>query len=126
MSDLKIKGGKRTLIFLISLAFILCLISANICLAQQAGTYEGSYSGDDNGIWVAAIDSAGEGVFLSYSTQDSEGDGGFLDYIGSVGVVDTYNSNSEINGTNITANVNTSTGAVSGNWSNPFSNDTGL
>ena len=89
------------------------------------GTYAGRYEGPDYGYWVAVVaPSSSDSVFLSYSQRDSFGDGGYLNYQGETAGVGNYYSYSVINNSTIEADV-TSSGSVSGYWSNSYSSESG-
>ena len=42
------------------------------------GAYAGTYTGDDNGYWVAVADSTGTSAFLAWSTANDRGDAGTM------------------------------------------------
>ncbi|MEJ2038099.1 MAG: hypothetical protein P8X55_04100 [Desulfosarcinaceae bacterium] len=82
------------------------------------GTYAGTFTGDDQGYWVAIIDSGSESLFLLYSTVHNFGDGGYLEWAGESGTSANYYAYSELNNSLIDSVVDSSTGSVIGTWSN--------
>jgi len=87
--------------------------------ADYHGTYAGTFEGDDNGVWVAVIGSSpSDGVYLSYSTDYGQGDGGYVHWDGEIGTIGNYYSTSLINGSYSEASVDSTDGTVSGNWKN--------
>jgi hypothetical protein len=106
---------------------LLGLVSAAWCLpADYDGTYYGTFSGDDSGIWVAVVSYTGDTVFLSYSNSSGEGDGGYMSFYGEVGTVGNYYTpSSVIQGSWVDGYIDSTDGSVSGSWGNSYSGDTG-
>jgi hypothetical protein len=84
------------------------------------GTYAGTFAGDDQGYWVAVINATPfpDGVFLSYSTQSGSGDGGFLNFESEVIPIGRYTSTSVMHASGIAADIDSSSGEVTGTWEN--------
>ncbi len=112
---------------LMAAVFLLGMVSAAwSAQTDYDGTYYGSYSGDDSGIWVAVVNSAGDTVFLSYSTVTGEGDGGFMTWWGeSSGIGNYYTGSTVIQGSWADGYIDSSDGSVSGSWGNTTSGDSG-
>ena len=85
--------------------------SAWSAVADYEGAYSGAFSGDDNGIWIAIINSSGTVRFLTWSDVYDVVDGGEISIDGS-GNIFGY---TEVNYSRITASINSS-GVVSGTW----------
>ena len=88
-----VNGGSRIARTILCLSLIFFVMVSNSWCAQEDynGFYAGTYSGDDNGAWMIAID-INQGIkFFSYSTDRNQGDGGsaFI-YVGEVGTIGTY------------------------------------
>lgn len=84
------------------------------------GTYAGTFAGDDQGYWVAVINSIPfpDGVFLSYSTESGSGDGGYLNFESEVIPSGRYTSTSVMQASDIAAEIDASSGEVAGTWEN--------
>ena len=84
------------------------------------GAYAGTYSGSEDGIWIAVLDSSDENVFLAYSPDTENVDVGNLDYWGepSSGVGSFYTEYTSIHGSEIDIYVDSSDGSVTGTWEN--------
>ncbi|MBI5061904.1 MAG: hypothetical protein HZB87_00080 [Desulfatitalea sp.] len=83
------------------------------------GTYAGTFSGDDSGIWVAVISNdTNRRGFLSYSSATASGDGGDVSFVSETGTEGTYYSLSEFNYSSIYAVIDSSDDTVSGTWEN--------
>ena len=112
---------------IVAVVFLLGLVSVAWSLpTDYDGTYYGTFSGDDSGIWVAVVSYSGDTVFLSYSNSSGEGDGGYMTYWGEAGTVGNYyTSSSVIQGSWVDAYIDSTDGSVSGDWGNSYSSDTG-
>ncbi len=94
--------------------------------ADYDGTYYGTFSGDDSGVWVAVVSYTGDTVFLSYSTGSGDGDGGYMSWVDESGSVGNYyTGSSAIQNSWVDAYIDSSDGSVSGNWGNSYSSDSG-
>jgi hypothetical protein len=79
------------------------------------GVYAGTFSGDDNGVWVALIDSNSENIFLTHSTENGNADGGnplFEEY----GGVGEFWGITQLYGTAIEGSINLANDSISGLW----------
>ncbi len=114
--------GKKTagIIFMI-LLISLFAASAWSAVADYEGAYSGTFTGDDSGVWIAIINSSGTVRFLTWSTNNSEVDGGEISIDGS-GNISGY---TEVNYSIITASINSS-GVVSGTWYYSYNNNGSL
>jgi hypothetical protein len=112
---------------IVAMVVLLGLASATWGLQKDYdGTYYGTFSGDDSGVWVAKVGSAGETVFLSYSTSSDQGDGGYMTFEHEYeGVGLYYVRSSVIQGSWVEAYINSSDGRVSGLWGNSSSGRSG-
>ena len=124
-----VNGGSRIARIILCLSLIFFVMTSNSWCAQEDynGFYAGTYSGDDNGAWMIAIDINLGIKFFSYSTDRNQGDGGsaFI-YVGEVGTIGTYTQPSTyINAYQITIEIDSSDGSVTGTWSDTDSNDSG-
>jgi len=125
---------KRSLTLLITLCIIFLLGMISPVWSAQGdydGYYAGSFEGDDNGLWVARIDSSLGSGFLSYSTDTGQGDWGILSFYGEkllngIYYADYFVSPTEINGSTVQTYIKASDDSVIGEWSNPVSTDEGL
>jgi hypothetical protein len=126
MFEVAKRFNQRLGVVLIAVVFLAGLVSAAWCAeVDYDGTYAGTYSGDDSGYWVGIIDSGGDSLYLSYSTVDDEGDGGYVYYDGESGTVGSFHSWSEMNGSYASADIDSSGGSVSGTWSNSYASTSG-
>ncbi len=90
------------------------------------GTYSGTYTGDDNGYWVAIADAVNGTAFLSFSTTRNAGDLGFMAFGGeTAGVGNYFTGSTTIQDSSVDADITLATGSVSGTWSNNVSGDAG-
>lgn len=126
---MRLKSGMKAMrwLFLVA-ALILCgFVTCGWCdQSDYYGTYAGSFSGDDHGIWVAVITSDfSDSVFLSYSTDSGTGDGGYVGYIDESGTVGHFMSYSQMFGTMVDGYIDASDGSVSGTWDNASSSASG-
>jgi hypothetical protein len=112
---------------IVAMVVLLGLASATWSLpADYDGTYYGTFSGDDGGVWVATVSYTGDTVFLSYSTSSDQGDGGYMTYWGESGTVGNYyTSSSVIQSSWVDAYIDSTDGSVNGSWGNSSSGDTG-
>lgn len=108
---------------LILLAFIVGFSISSCKKAEEEtsfkdyeGEWEGTYSGDESGLWDATIDSKGKVTGIARLNVMSEG----YDLVGSVSPkgVFTATVGSLSNGTTFTGDINESNDAVSGTWEN--------
>jgi hypothetical protein len=124
---------KRSIILSLGQLFFVTLLifgmtSSTWCAqSDYDGTYAGTFEGDDDGYWVARIDTIHDiYAFLSYSTNNETGDLGFLSWLGEAGGIGTYHTNStEIQDSWIDADINSADGSVNGSWGNIHSGDNG-
>ena len=90
------------------------------------GSFAGTYSGDDNGYWVAVTDANGTSAFLSWSTTYDRGDAGILTWWNeNAGIGNYYTSSTEIQGSVVDAFIDSADSSVDGSWSNSQSGDSG-
>ncbi len=119
----------RHFLLVLACAVIFAVAASPTWSAQSDynGTYAGTYTGDDDGFWVAvAPGSSSAAVFLSYSTTYDQGDGGYLAFGGeTVPVGNFWTLSTLFQGTYTDAYVNSSSGSVTGDWSNSSSGDSG-
>jgi hypothetical protein len=128
LTDYELKGGKmafkksRITKVLTFLSVLLIGLASPVWCAQSDydGYYAGTFSGDDNGVWIAVIDSSSSTfVFLTYSTDSDDVDLGSLTYVGESGGIGNYfTASTEIFGSTIDADIDSSDGSVSGSWNN--------
>ncbi len=113
-------------VLLLSILFPVWTPAAWCAESEYFGTYSGNFTGDDNGVWVAVIAStASDSVFLSYSTDTGQGDGGYITFAGEDPTSADYTSVSLMNDTAINATIVKADKSVLGTWSNPHSGDIG-
>lgn len=127
MFEVTKKICQRFGIVFVTVVFLLGLVSAAWSLpADYNGTYYGTFSGDDSGVWVAVVNYSGDTVFLSYSTSSGEGDGGYMAYYGEAGTVGNYYTGSSvIQGSWVDAYIDSTDGSVSGDWGNTYYSEIG-
>ena len=124
-----IKSRSRIVQSILYIFLIFFVMVSNSWCAQENynGFYAGTYSGDDNGAWLIAIDIDRGIKFFSYSTDRNQGDGGSsFNYVGEVGTIGTYTQPSTyFNAYQITIEIDSSDGSVTGTWSDTDSDDSG-
>lgn len=128
MFEVSKKIHQRFGIVFVSAVFLLGLVSAAWCAeGDYDGTYAGTFSGDDSGYWVGIINTGSDSLYLSYSTDTGNGDGGYVSWFagGESGTVGNYYGWSEIYDSYIDAYIDSSDGSVTGDWSNSSSGDSG-
>ena len=111
--------------YIILMVVFLSILSfpAGSALAYYEGAYSGSYSGDDNGIWIAYIQTTPSNYiwFITWSTDNASVDGGegndVNDSTGNIDLI-TYD------GSAVTGYIDATTFDVAGTWSN--SPDSGI
>ena len=104
--------------------------AARAAEADYDGNYAGTYDGDENGYWVALIDSGSSSDFLSYSPGAGTGDTGTLDYRGEItwggDVAGQFKDDAtDIQGSEVVVYVDPDDGSVEGAWANNVSGQTG-
>jgi hypothetical protein len=118
---------KNKVSYLVIIMFALATIFSPAWSAQSDyyGVYSGNYSGDDNGVWVAYFNSSGA-AWLSYSTDDGYGDGGYGSF-GAEGSSDIAFSARNMDGDTFGEGTIQTDGSVAGSWINywPNPNETG-
>ncbi|NNG00827.1 MAG: hypothetical protein HKM93_15680 [Desulfobacteraceae bacterium] len=116
----------RVLVLFVFAAFCISIAPSAWCApSDYYGTYAGTFTGEDSGVWVAVISSSSsESLFLSYSTGHSTGDGGYLYFSTEYGTTGTYTSTSVMNDSDVSADVDSSDGSVSGTWANYYESGT--
>ena len=93
---------------------------------EYDGYYAGTYSGDDNGIWIALVNSSSDSLIMIYSTDSDDLDLGFLIWGGEIGGIGNYYIDStEIFGSSFDADIDSLDDSVLGDWSNSFSGYSG-
>lgn len=80
------------------------------------GTYAGTFSGDDNGVWISVIDSETENLFLSYSTDSGLADGAETLFFDGTGDVGQLWGTVSLYATSIDLSINPEDDTVSGQW----------
>lgn len=111
-------------VLIISLGMISPLWCAQ---SDYDGYFAGTYSGDDNGVWIGLIDSSPNSFFMSYSTDNDDVDLGFFLWDGELGNIGTYFiTQTEIYGGTLEIDIDSSNGMVSGQWSHSGSSSSGL
>jgi hypothetical protein len=116
---------KVSLSVVIMFALTVILSPAWSAPSDYYGVYTGNYTGDDHGVWVAYFNSTGV-AWLSYSTDDGYGDGGY----GSFGVEGASSidfSAWNMDGDTYGNGTIQSDGSVTGSWINywPVPDETG-
>ena len=125
-----VNSGSRIARIILCLSLIFIVMASNSWCAQEDynGFYAGTYSGDDNGALMIAIDLNRGTKFWSYSTDRNQGDsaGSSLNYVGEIGTIGTYTLPSTyFNAYQITIEIDSSDGSVTGTWSDTDSDDSG-
>ncbi len=100
-------------------AILFFATSAPCAISDYAGTYSGSYIGDDTGLWIALVQSDGDVAFISWSNSAYETDGTDSLTINDSG----YISGGTDNGGYVEITVDPS-GTVSGTWTGGGGNGT--
>jgi len=116
----RVCGRHFLLVLACAVIFAMAASPAGCSQPDYDGTYAGTYTGNDDGFWVAvAPGSSSAAVFLSYSTIDDIGDGGYLSFGGETASVGNFRTSfTELRGSSVDADVDSSSGSVTGVWSN--------
>ena len=108
--------------------FLSAVLAAGVWGAEEDyyGNYTGSFTGTDEGYWVATINADPlKSVFLLRSTDTGDGDGGYLLPGSEAGTVMHFTSSTILTGSDVTADVDSGDGNVTGTWENSDSGDSG-
>ena len=124
-----IRSRSRIARSILYLFLIFFAMASNSWCAQEDydGLYAGTYSGDDNGVWMIGIDMNLGSFFWSYSTDTNQGDASSFNYLGEIGTIGRYTLPSTfLNAWQIDVEIDSSDGSVTGTWSDTDSDDSGI
>ena len=123
-----VKRRSRIVQIILYISLLLFVLASNSWCAQEDynGLYYGTYSGDDNGAWMIGVDINLGTLFWCYSTDINQGDTETPNYEGEAGTIGTYSIVSTyLWGYQITIEIDSSDGSVTGTWSDTDSADSG-
>jgi hypothetical protein len=123
-----LKSRSKIVQSILYLFLIFFAMTSNSWCAQEDydGFYSGTYSGDDNGVWMIGIDTNLGALFWCYSTDINQGDAKTPIYAGEAGSIGTYSiASTSLWAYQISIEIDSSDGSVTGTWSDTDSPDSG-
>ena len=123
-----VKNGSRMTQIILYISLLFLLMASNSWCAQEDydGFYSGTYSGDDNGVWMIGIDLDLGVFFWCYSTDINQGDAKPPSYEGEAVPIGNYSiASTSLWGYQIAIEIDSSDGSVTGTWSDTDSADSG-